>query len=69
MTDRTGRTDPERHPGAWLARPAARRACAHCGEQFVPPVPSAKYCTTMCRTAAGLARRAERKRPKEGGQT
>ena len=61
MADET--TDPERSPGAWLARPGVQRACGHCGEWFVPPVPSAKYCTTVCRANAGLARRADRKRP------
>ncbi len=64
----TDRTDPERSPATWLKRPrpGAQRACARCGETFVPPWPSTKYCSPACREVVEAARRARRKAP-EGG--
>ena len=53
----TDRTDPARHPRAWLHRPRARRACARCGEAFALPVPSARYCSPACREAVEAERR------------
>ena len=59
----TDRTNPERHPGAWLSRPTAQRACGHCGALFVLPRPSTRYCSPSCRGAVEEARRQRRKRP------
>ena len=55
----TDRTDPERHPGAWLRRPGpdVRRTCSRCGEPFVLPVPSARYCSPACREEVEAERR------------
>ena len=63
----TDRTDPERQPRAWLARPAVRRPCARCGELFVLPVPSSRYCSSTCREQVAEARRQRRKRPPKEG--
>ena len=53
----TDRTDPERSPGTWLHRPKSARPCARCGEAFVLPVPSARYCSASCREQAEAQRR------------
>ncbi len=59
----TDRADPERHPGAWLHRPRAERACARCGESFLLPMPAARYCSATCREQAKEERRQQRQRP------
>ena len=58
------RPDPERSPRVWTTRPGLQRACGLCGEQFVLPWASAKYCSLVCRGKAEEARR-QRKRERE----
>ena len=48
----------------------ATRPCAHCGRPFLSHVPTAKFCTMVCRRKADRERQTERKRSTtEGRQT
>ena len=43
------------------------RACARCGRPFLSHVPTAKFCTMVCRRKADKERQAERKRAARRG--